>query len=212
MIINKEKNMKYGILWFLHLNVILPASKFAVVPFFIVGFIVPIDSFIFPLAWLLFAVCCVVAILTIRVQVPSTGMVTDFIEKNSLDFENKIKGEFKNSSSVEFLTLQSFAQKSTMKLSREVGRKKIYGCLVMLGLVRTNDELWLLRSDLTLYKKGEATTYRYKIENPADVAFDKQNIGEEEVKINVTINNEKFTVFCRDDYHLKYFLAQNFNK
>ena len=204
--------MKYGILWFLHLNVILPFSKFAVIPCFIIGFIVPIDSFIFPLAWLLFAVFSVVAILMIRVQVPSTGMVADFVEKNSLDFENKIKGEFKNSNSVEFLTLQSFAQKSSMKLSRQVGRKRIYGCLVMLGWVRTNGELWLLRSDLTLYKKGEATTYRYKIENPADVAFDKQNIEEEEVKINVTINNEKFTVFCPDNYHLKYFLAQNFNK
>ncbi len=203
--------MRFGTLWFFHLSKIIPFFKFAIIPCVIIGLYVPVVSTLFSVSWILAGVFAILALLTAFVHVPTDKRMEAFLAKNGTDFENKIKSEFRTYSRMEFLTVETFAPAKAMRANRMLGKKQIYGCLVLLAWVCTKEELWLIRNDVTLYKESPVVTSRYRIDSLSDIHITK-HVDEKDddsiAEVSIELPNERFRVFCRNDYHLNDFLAK----
>ena len=71
--------MKYGVIWFLHLDTPIQCARIGVLLFLALGFVVTIGSLLFILSWLLFAVCLIVTVCTFFMHIPSSQKVERFV-------------------------------------------------------------------------------------------------------------------------------------
>ena len=85
--------MKFGVLWFLHLDKILQCFKFFLIPLFVIGFVTPIDSKIFLVSWCLFGICALISIVVFAIRPPSNAKMEDFISKYQEEFREKVAAD-----------------------------------------------------------------------------------------------------------------------
>ena len=199
--------MSFGLIWFLHLDIPIQFSRIAVILCLIVGFVVPIDSPIFIIAWILFVICLIITVCTFFMHIPSNERMENFIAHYEKDFQEKLKSEFRNYSNVKITTLQCYDYSKSTKLNRWIGSKHIYGSLAMLSWVETKNEVWLIRDEKSLGRNTPNNMTRYKLDKFEDVSI---NIGSAningEVIWNLQVNNEVFQFVCKEDFHFRDFL------
>jgi len=136
--------MRFGVIWFLHLDKFFQSFKFFLIPSFIIGFVTTVGSPIFLVSWALFGICGLLALFTLFIRPPSNTRMEAFITKYETEFKEKRLNEFRNHSKAEVQTLTCFADINQIKFTHALGRNTVHTCLVMLGFVRTKDELWLI--------------------------------------------------------------------
>ena len=199
--------MKFGVLWFLHLDKILQCFKFFLIPLFVIGFVTPIDSKIFLVSWCLFGICALISIVVFAIRPPSNAKMEAFISKYQEEFREKRANEFRNYSKVEMQMLLCFSDAGKVKFTHMLGRKTVRSRLVMLAFVRTKDELWLIVSEKSLLSGRPAETKRYQLEHINDIQWNQTPVDEDEMAFVVRIQNDKFELFVRNDYHLRDFIS-----
>ena len=199
--------MKYGVIWFLHLDPLVQFSRIAVLISFVVGFITPIDSILFLLSWILFAISLVITLGTCFMHIPSSQKVEKFISQYEDDFCKKQETEFRNYEKVKIIPLRCFSNNSKVKMSRWIGSKKIYDTLVMLAWVETQNARWLICDEKPLSRDLGNTTKRYEIKDFKDVKIEKETPDVDgEVNWSMKIDDVCLKFCCKDDYHLSDFL------
>jgi len=199
--------MKYGAIWFLHLDPLVQFSRIAVLISFVVGFITPIDSILFLLSWILFAISLVITLGTCFMHIPSSQKVEKFISQYEDDFCKKQETEFRNYEKVKIIPLRCFSNNSKVKMSRWIGSKKIYDTLVMLAWVETQNARWLICDEKPLSRDLGNTTKRYEIKDFKDVKIEKETPDVDgEVNWSMKIDDVCLKFCCKDDYHLSDFL------
>ena len=201
--------MKFGILWFLHLDKVLALVKFGVIPFFIIGFVVPITSPIFVISWILFGLCAVLALTTFAIRPPSDAMMEKYIAEYQDSFEERLNKDFRNYSGVKTKTVQCFADRKHMKITHILGRKNIHGYLVLLAIVQTKEETFLIREEKALYKTERAQRMKYQIMGKNDIQISETSLCDEDnsdLLVAVQLQDFSFSVFVRNDYHYRDFI------
>ena len=199
--------MKFGTIWFLHLDVLIKISRWAVAVCFVIGFIIPIASSLFVLAWTLFALFLAITLITFFIHFPNDEKILKMISDYEKDFQEKLTNEFRNYQKAKVTTLQCFAVDKKRSLSRWIGKKKIYSKLVVLAWVETKEELWLIRNEKSLSHDRPSHITRYKIDSKSEI---KSEIGAEDddgmVNWSLKVADESFRFCCKEDYHLRDFL------
>ena len=199
--------MKYGAIWFLHLDAPIQFSRIAVLLTFIAGCFSTIGSILFILSWILFAIFLVITICTCFMHIPSSQKVDKFVSQYEDDFCNKQKTEFRNYGKVKITTLRCFSNDSKVNMSRWVGSKKIYSTLIMLAWVETKNALWLVCDEKPLTRDLGNTTKRYEVKDFKDVKVEKETPNADgEVNWSLKIDDVCLKLCCKDDYHLRDFL------
>ena len=198
--------MKYGFIWFLHLDKPIQLARIAIIPCFIWGFFATIRSIFFVIAWGLFAVSLLITLCTFFMHIPSTEKVEKFISECKKDFVEKQKTNFYKYKKVEILELNGFAANKGIRFSRRIGKRKIFDTLVMLAWVQCDDEVWLAYEERTLWGEFPADRRCYQIHNPSDVQIRKITTHDEEMKWSLQVEEDKFLVSCKDDYHFRDFV------
>lgn len=199
--------MKYGTLWFLHLDALVQFARIIVILSFIAGFVTTIGSILFILSWILFAISFPITICSAFIRIPSSQKVEKFISKYEADFCERQKIEFRNCGQVKITTLQCFSNDSKVKLSRWIERKKIHSTLIMLAWVETQNALWLVYDKKPLNRDVEHTTKRYEVKDFADIQIEKETPdADDEVNWSLKIDGTCLRFCCKDDFHLREFL------
>lgn len=200
--------MRFGIIWFWHLDKLLQSFKFFIIPFFILGFVTTVGSPIFLASWALFGICGLLALVTLFIRPPSNARMEAFISKYETEFKEKRANEFQKHSKVEVQTLTCFADINQIKFTHALGRNVVHTRLVMLAFVRTKDELWLVVDEKSLLSKRSAETKRYRLDNVKDVQFDQSPVDDDEMNLVIQIQNDTLNLFVRSDYHLRDFISR----
>ena len=73
--------MKYGLIWFLYLDIPIQIARILVIPCFAIGFVSTIGSVLFIVSWVLFAVSLLITLCTCFMHIPSTTKVEKFISQ-----------------------------------------------------------------------------------------------------------------------------------
>lgn len=199
--------MRFGVIWFLHLDKLLQSFKFFLIPSFIIGFVTTVGSPIFLVSWALFGICGLLALFTLFIRPPSNARMEAFITKYETEFKEKRLNEFRNHSKAEVKTLTCFADINQIKFTHALGRNVVHTRMVVLAFVRTKDELWLVVDEKSLLSKRPAETKRYRIENIKDIKFDQIPVGEDEMNLVIQVQNDTLNLFVRSDYHLREFIS-----
>ncbi|MBR3894443.1 MAG: hypothetical protein IKJ35_04775 [Clostridia bacterium] len=200
--------MRFGIIWFLHLDKLLQSFKFFIIPFFILGFVTTVGSPIFLASWALFGICGLLALFTLFIRPPSSARMEAFITKYETEIKEKRANEFRKYSQVEVQTLTCFSNANNIKLTHALGRNVVHTRLVMLAFVRTKDELWLVVDEKSLLSKRPAETKRYRIENVKEIKFDQTPVDEDEMNLVIQVQNDTLNLFVRSDYHMREFISR----
>ena len=211
--------MQFGIIWLLSLGGFIWGARLSAVLWFVIGFVLPFDSVVFPIAWILFALSMIVTVITLFVHVPTNKQMEDFISRCEKEFKEILKSEFLAYPNVEFLTFQGFSNGKRIKATRLLERKNVHGYLViqnvhgylvMLAWARTKEDLWLVIDERPLYKSAPNVTSRYKVADSNDVRISYESIEDQEAKMTIQTNNNCYCVFCREDFYLRDFVNRNF--
>ena len=198
--------MKYGFIWFLHLDAPIQLARIIMVPCLIWGFFATIRSIFFIIAWTLFAVSLLITLCTFFMHIPSTEKVEKVISQYEKDFLEKQKREFRDHKNVEILELKCFAANKVLRLSRWIGKQKIYDTLVMFAWIKTQEGLWLAYDEKPLWIDTPSDRKCYEIQNPSDVKIEKSITATGDLKVSLQINGDRFLVTCKDDYHFRDFV------
>ena len=201
--------MKYGLIWFLYLDIPIQIARILVIPCFAIGFVSTIGSVLFIVSWVLFAVSLLITLCTCFMHIPSTTKVEKFISQYEKDFYEKQKTEFRKAKNINILPLTCFAVQKVPNFSRRIGKKKIRSTLVMLAWVKINDELWLVCDEQDLWRNVSHVTHRYQIASSTDVQIQQGTPNESgEVKWTLQVAGDRFAMCCKEDYHLRDFIAK----
>ena len=198
--------MKYGFIWFLHLDKVIQFARIAVIPCLVWGFLAKIHSIFFALSWVLFFVSLLITLCTFFMHIPSTEKVEKAISQCERDFVEKQKTDFCKHRNVEILELKCFAANKGMRLCRKINERKIYDTLCMLAWVQTNEGLWLAYEEKPLWIDAPSNRGCYEIKNSEEFQVFKSPAGLGEVKLSFEIERDSFCVSCRDDYHCRDFI------
>jgi len=199
--------MKFGTIWFLHLDALIQSARIAVILCFIVGFVTQIGSILFLLSWILFAIFLVITVCTCFMHIPSGKKVEKFISQYETDFLEKQKTEFRNCERVKITALRCFSNDARWNMSRWIGSKKIYSTLVMLAWVETKEDLWLIHDEKSLSTNQPNVTSRYKINDIGNVKVEKDTPDADgEVRWRLTVEDVTYQFVCKEDYHFRDFL------
>ena len=202
-----EFSMKFGAIWFLHLDFLIKISRWAAAAFFVLGLTVPILGSLFVISWVLFGIFFAIALSTFFIHFPSNEKILKIISDQERDFEEQQKNEFRNYQKVKITTLQCFSIDKKTSLCRWIGKKKIYSELVILAWVETKDELWLIRNEKSLRHDRPAVITKYRIHSLEDVQSEKEAADSDGMaNWHLQIGEESFAFCCKDDYHLRDFL------
>ena len=198
--------MKYGFIWFLHLDTPLQIARIAVIPCFLNGFFARIGSLSFFLSWAFFLISLLITLCTFFMHIPSTEKVEKFIFQYEKDFLERQKTEFRSHKNVEVLELKCFAANKGIRMSRKISERRIFDTLVLFAWVETQEGLWLAYDEKPLWTDAPADKQCYEIKNPEEIKITKTVADIGEIKLSFEIDGDSFYVSCRDDYHFRDFV------
>jgi len=197
--------MKHGIFWFLHLNVVIFATRIATIPLGIAGFFINVYSPLFVIVWALCGICAVITLVSLGIQAPTTSAMEKYIEDYHREFEDRQIKEFSQKHrQVKVLILRCYQYG---KCSRFLYNRVIYGTLVMMALVTATDGMWIVKETKPLINNKPGETNIYRMDNAAQLSVEKIPNPNENARLVVRNGETEIDVVTHNDYHLTDFIS-----